>query len=52
METVKIEKKSPTYEGLYLKMKAQMIFKLGYDEKKAREHAEMIASFYKGVYVK
>jgi hypothetical protein len=56
MTTSTLVKKSrkvmPTYEGLYLKMKAQMMIKLGYDEKKAAEEAKTIAGFYKSVFAK
>jgi hypothetical protein len=49
--TVKKAKTVPTYEVLYLKMKAQMMIKLGYDEKKATEEATLFAGFYKRAFL-
>jgi hypothetical protein len=44
--TVKKTKSKPTYEGLYLKTKAQLMIKLGYSEQQASEYAEKVARIY------
>jgi hypothetical protein len=44
--TIKKAKFTPTYEGLYLKVKAQLMIKLGYDGEKATEQAAKLARLY------
>jgi hypothetical protein len=39
-------KRIPTYNGLYLRLKAQFMIKLGYDSEKATEQAAKLARLY------